>query len=56
MEGAAISVLVDGLTDDGYAADVKLFGSFAWTKSNPDPDTNVWITNALAPLDLVEVC
>ena len=36
IEGAGISVLVDGLTDDGYASDVKLFGSFAWTKSSPD--------------------
>jgi len=33
MQGAGISVLVDGLTEEGYASDVKLFGSFAWTKS-----------------------
>ena len=36
MTGAAISVLVDGLTDEGYMADVKLFGSFAWTETSPD--------------------
>ena len=35
MDGAALSVLVDGVTDDGYGSDVKLFGSLAWTKSNP---------------------
>ena len=36
MDGAALSVLVDGLTDDGYFSDAKVFASFAWTKSNPD--------------------
>jgi len=36
IEAAAISVLVDGLTEDGYFADAKLFGSFAWTKTSPD--------------------
>ena len=36
MDGAAISVLIDGLTDDGYMSDVKLFGSFAWSNTNPD--------------------
>lgn len=36
MDGAALSVLVDGLTDEGYFADAKVFGSFAWTKSHPD--------------------
>jgi len=36
MQGAAISILVDGLTEDGYFADAKVFGSFAWTKSEPD--------------------
>jgi hypothetical protein len=35
MQGAAISVLVDGLTEDGYFADAKLFGSFAWSKTEP---------------------
>jgi hypothetical protein len=34
MNGAALSVMVDGLTDDGYFADVKVFGSLAWSKSN----------------------
>ncbi len=36
MQGAAISILVDGLTEDGYFSDAKLFGSFAWTKTEPD--------------------
>jgi len=36
MDGAALSVLVDGLTDEGYFSDAKVFGSFAWTKSNPN--------------------
>ncbi len=36
MQGAAISVLVDGLTEDGYFADAKVFGSFAWSKTQPD--------------------
>jgi hypothetical protein len=35
MDGAAISVLVDGVTDDGYGSDVKLFGSYAWSKTDP---------------------
>ena len=35
MDGAALSVLIDGVTEDGYFSDAKLFGSFAWTKSNP---------------------
>jgi len=36
MDGAVFSVLVDGLTEDGYFADAKVFGSFGWSKSNPD--------------------
>lgn len=36
VDGATLSGLVDGITDDGYGADVKLFGSFAWSKTNPD--------------------
>jgi hypothetical protein len=36
MDGAGISVMVDGLTEEGYFADAKVFGSFAWTKSNPN--------------------
>jgi len=35
MQGAAISVLVDGLTEDGYFADAKVFGSFAWSQTDP---------------------
>ena len=34
-DGAAISGLIDGVTEEGYGSDVKLFGSFAWTKTNP---------------------
>lgn len=36
MDGAAISVLIDGLTDDGYFADAKLFGSYAWSNTRPE--------------------
>jgi len=36
MQGAALSVLVDGLTDEGYLADAKVFGSFAWSQTDPD--------------------
>ena len=38
MQGAALSVLVDGLTEDGILADTKVFGSLAWSET--DPDTN----------------
>ena len=40
MQGAALSVLVDGLTDDGYFADAKLFASFAWSKTSPQGGVN----------------
>ena len=36
MDGAVFSVLVDGLTEEGYFADAKVFGSFGWSKSSPD--------------------
>jgi len=36
MIGGASSLLIDGLTDDGYLADVKLFGSFAFSQTDPD--------------------
>jgi len=39
MQGAAISVLVDGLTEDGYFADAKAFGSFAWSETEPDTNS-----------------
>jgi len=39
MDGAALSVLIDGLTEEGYFADAKIFGSFAWTKSHPNGTT-----------------
>jgi hypothetical protein len=36
MQGAAISMLVDGLTEDGYFADAKVFASWAWSQTQPD--------------------
>jgi hypothetical protein len=36
MEGAALSILVDGITEDGYFSDAKVFASFAWSKTRPD--------------------
>jgi len=38
IDGGAISVLVDGVTEDGYFADVKVFASLAGTKTRPDAD------------------
>ncbi|AKF25763.1 hypothetical protein YH65_10455 [Sulfurovum lithotrophicum] len=39
MDGAAISVLVDGITEDGYFADAKVFASLAWSKTRPNGNT-----------------
>ncbi|NOR56384.1 MAG: DUF3373 family protein [Sulfurovum sp.] len=39
MEGAAFSILIDGLAEDGFLSDTKIFGSFAWTKSHPNGGT-----------------
>ncbi|MBD3790362.1 MAG: DUF3373 family protein [Campylobacterales bacterium] len=36
MAGAALSVLVDGLGDEGILAETKVFGSFAWSKTLPN--------------------
>jgi outer membrane murein-binding lipoprotein Lpp len=36
MDGAAISLMIDGLTEDGLLEDTKVFGSFAWSKTRPD--------------------
>jgi len=41
MDGAAISVMVDGLTEEGYFADAKVFASYAWTKSNPSSGSSM---------------
>jgi hypothetical protein len=41
MEGAALSFMVDGLTDEGYFADAKIFGSFAWSKTLPDSNAQM---------------
>jgi len=35
MDGAAFSVLIDGITEDGYFSDAKIFGSYAWSKTDP---------------------
>ncbi|MBN2825548.1 MAG: DUF3373 family protein [Campylobacterales bacterium] len=35
MQGAAASLLIDGLTDDGYLSNVKLFASIAWSQTDP---------------------
>ena len=40
MDGAALSVLIDGVTEDGYFADVKVFGSFAWSETRPKSGIN----------------
>ena len=41
MLGAAFSALIDGVTEEGYFADVKLFGSFAWTETDPDSNSQM---------------
>jgi hypothetical protein len=38
MEGGAFSMLIDGLTEDGYLSGVKLFGSVAYSKTRPYSD------------------
>ena len=35
MYGAAISILIDGLIEDTFLEDAKLFGSFAWSRTDP---------------------
>jgi len=35
MDGAVASLLVDGLSDEGYLSGVKLFASFAWSNTKP---------------------
>jgi len=35
LEGGAFSILIDGLTEDGYFSDVKAFASFAWSITRP---------------------
>jgi len=41
MEGAALSMMVDGLADDGFLADTKIFGSFAWSKTLPNSGSSM---------------
>ena len=49
MDGAALSMMVDGLTEDGYFADAKVFASFAWTKTRPNGNTVVGPSGVAAP-------
>jgi len=53
MQGAAISVLVDGLTEDGYFADAKVFGSFAWTKTEPYGGTYTNEVGQVVPYSMI---
>jgi len=46
MQGAAISVLVDGLTEDGYFSDAKIFGSLAWSKTQPKTESMMLGSNS----------
>jgi hypothetical protein len=48
MDGAAVSVLVDGIGDgiSDFLDDTKFFASFAWSKSIPDNEINSINTNA----------
>ncbi len=41
MQGAALSIMVDGLTEEGFLADTKVFGSFAWSKTLPDSGSSM---------------
>jgi len=41
MQGAALSVMVDGLTEEGYFSDAKVFGSFAWSKTQPETGSSM---------------
>jgi hypothetical protein len=36
LDGAVVSLLVDGITEEGYLSDVKVFGSYAWSNTLPD--------------------
>jgi hypothetical protein len=45
MQGAALSVMVDGLTEEGYFSDAKIFGSFAWSKTEPEPGSSMLGSN-----------
>lgn len=49
MDGAAVSLLVDGIGEDlgDFADGVKLFASFGWSKSMPD-NTIASMSNALS--------
>ena len=53
MDGAALSVLIDGITEDGYFSDVKVFGSFAWSKTRPNSSGITLYDNAGAPIGSV---
>jgi len=36
IQGGAFSMLVDGLTEEGYFSDAKVFGSIAYSETDPD--------------------
>jgi hypothetical protein len=36
IQGGAFSALIDGITEDGYFSDAKVFGSFAFSQTDPD--------------------
>jgi hypothetical protein len=36
IQGAALSVMIDGLTEEGYLSNAKIFGSFAWSETDPE--------------------
>ncbi len=50
MEGGAFSVLVDGLTEEGYFADAKVFGSIAYSKTDPASGINPYTGTAYSML------
>ncbi|MDM5263660.1 DUF3373 family protein [Sulfurovum sp. XTW-4] len=41
IEGGAFSALIDGLAEEGYFADAKVFGSIAYTKTDPDAGSSM---------------
>ncbi|GIT99381.1 DUF3373 family protein [Sulfurovum sp. TSL1] len=36
IQGGAFSAMVDGITEDGYFSDAKVFGSIAYSQTDPD--------------------
>ena len=52
MDGAGISMLIDGITEDGYFADAKVFGSLAWTESNPGAGQSMLTNPMFSPNEI----